>query len=67
LKLVYNRKIQLSRGLRGVTPSHGTNRRFWSGIQPPTLQRGSAQNGAKFCGKTPLTKVELEFLLYDDI
>jgi hypothetical protein len=20
-----------------------------------------------FCGKTPLTKVELEFLLYDDI
>jgi len=57
----------LSRGLKGVAPSHGTNRRFWSGIPPPTLQRRSAQNGAKFCGKTPLTKVELEFLLYDHI
>ncbi len=67
LKLGYNRKIQLSRGLKGVIPSHGTNRRFWSGIPTPSPRRRSAQNGANFCGKTPLTKAEHEFLLYDDV
>jgi len=35
--------------------------------QPPTPKSRSAQNGANFCGKTPLTKAEHEFLLYDDI
>jgi len=41
------------------------HRRFGGGI--PTPQMGSFQNGAKFSGKTPLTNVEHEFLLYDDI
>jgi hypothetical protein len=66
LKLVYNRKIQLARGLKGVIPSPGTRgSAVESPPQPPQL--GSFQNGAKFHGKTPLTKVEHEFLLYDDI
>jgi hypothetical protein len=38
-----------------------------SGVESHRLQRGSAQNGAKFYGKTPLTKAEHEFLLYHDI
>jgi hypothetical protein len=58
LKLAYKKKIQLSRGLKGVIP-HGTNRRFRCGIPslptPPPKDKCS-----KFCGKTPLTKAKHE-------
>jgi len=64
LKLVYNRIIQLSRGLKGVIPSPGTG---GSTVESPPPKMRSFQNGAKFCGKTPVTNVEHKFLLCDDI
>jgi hypothetical protein len=41
LKLVYKKKIQLSRGLKGAIPPHGTNRRFGSEI--PSLPAPQGQ------------------------